>query len=82
MTMRESTLSPVCLYPDGDVAKAIQLENFVGYSRPREGEKKQGRFLVPSEGNRRVVICLMLTTSNPRLISPSEISSAGVFEGS
>jgi hypothetical protein len=28
-----------------------------------------------------VVICLILTASNPRLTSPSQISSAGVFIG-
>jgi hypothetical protein len=43
--------------------------------------RKRGRFLVPSEDDRRVVICLTLTTSNPKLIRPSEISSAGVFKG-
>jgi hypothetical protein len=32
----------------------------------------------PSEGDRRVaVICLTLITSNPRLASPSDISSGG-----
>jgi hypothetical protein len=44
----------------------------------------KGRFLaiVPSEGDRRVVvICFTLTTSNPRVTSPSELSSAGVLEG-
>jgi hypothetical protein len=35
-----------------------------------------------SEGDRRVsVICLTLITSNPRLTSPSDISSAGVLCG-
>jgi hypothetical protein len=36
----------------------------------------------PSEGDRRVVvICLTVITSNPRLTSPSDISSAGVLCG-
>jgi hypothetical protein len=36
----------------------------------------------PSEGDRRVaVICLTLITSNPRLTSPTDISSAGVLCG-
>jgi hypothetical protein len=46
--------------------------------------RNKGRFLVivPSEGDRRVVvICLTLTMSNPRVTSPSEISSAGVLGG-
>jgi hypothetical protein len=44
----------------------------------------KGRFLddVPSEGDRReIVICLTLITSNPRVTSSSEISSAGVLVG-
>jgi hypothetical protein len=63
------------------VAKSIQLEDILRFGRPREGDKEEGRFLVPSEDDRRVVICLTLTTSNPKLIKPSEISSAGVFRG-
>jgi hypothetical protein len=46
--------------------------------------RNKGRFLVvvPSESDRRVVvICLTLTTSNPRVSNPSEISSAGVLGG-
>jgi hypothetical protein len=46
--------------------------------------KKRGRFIVldSSGGDRRVVvICLTLTTSKPRLTSPSQMSSAGVFGG-
>jgi hypothetical protein len=78
MTLREATLSPVCLYPDRDVAKAIQLENFLGFGHLGRVIRKWVRFLVPSEDDRRVVICLTLTTSNPKLICPSEISFAGV----
>jgi hypothetical protein len=46
--------------------------------------KRVGGFMVvdPSEGDRRVaVICLTLITSNPRLTSPSDTSSAGVLCG-
>jgi hypothetical protein len=46
--------------------------------------RKRERFIVvvPSEGDRRVaVICLTLITSKPRLTSPSDMSSAGVFCG-
>jgi hypothetical protein len=46
--------------------------------------RKKGRFIIldSSGGDRRVdVICLTLTTSKPRLTSPSEISSAGVVYG-
>jgi hypothetical protein len=46
--------------------------------------RKRGRIMVvdPSEGDRRVaVICLTLITSNTRLTSPSDISSAGVLWG-
>jgi hypothetical protein len=46
--------------------------------------RKRGGFMVldSSEGERRVaLICLMLTTSKPRLTRPSEISSAGVLSG-
>jgi hypothetical protein len=44
--------------------------------------RKSWRFMVvdPTEGDRRVaVICMTLITSNPRLTSPSDISSAGVL---
>jgi hypothetical protein len=46
--------------------------------------RNKGRFLVlvSLEGDLRVVvICLTLTTSNPRFSSPSEISFAGVLDG-
>jgi hypothetical protein len=42
MTMHEATLSPVCLYPDGNVAKMLELEDLLGFRRPREGDKVQG----------------------------------------
>jgi hypothetical protein len=42
MTMREATLSPICLYPDGNVAKALEVENFLWLCSPREGDKEQG----------------------------------------
>jgi hypothetical protein len=46
--------------------------------------RNKGRFLVAAswEGDRwEVVICLTLTTSNPRVTSPTEISCAGVLTG-
>jgi hypothetical protein len=46
--------------------------------------RNNGRFLddVPSEADRwEVVICLTLITSNARVTSPSEMSSAGVLDG-
>jgi hypothetical protein len=45
--------------------------------------RNKGRFLfaLPSEGDWREVICLTLITSDPRVTSPSEMSSAGVLEG-
>jgi hypothetical protein len=46
--------------------------------------RKRGRFMVvdPSEGDRQVaVICSTLITSNTRLNSPSDISSAGMLCG-
>jgi hypothetical protein len=41
MTLREDTLSPVCLYPNGNVAKALKLEDLQGFCRPREDDKEQ-----------------------------------------
>jgi hypothetical protein len=46
--------------------------------------RKRERFMIfdPSEGDQRVaIICLILITSNPRLTSPSNMSSAGVLCG-
>jgi hypothetical protein len=46
--------------------------------------RKRGRFMVfdPSGGDRRVaVIYFTLITSKPRLLSPSDMYSAGVFYG-
>jgi hypothetical protein len=42
MTLREATLSPVCLYPDGNVAKVLELEDLLGFRRLREVDKVQG----------------------------------------
>jgi hypothetical protein len=38
MTLREATLSPVYLQPDGNVAKVLELEDLLGFRRPREGD--------------------------------------------
>jgi hypothetical protein len=42
MTLRESTLSPVCLFPDGNVAKLLELKYLLRFRRPREGDEEQG----------------------------------------
>jgi hypothetical protein len=42
MTLREATLTPVCLYSDGNAAKVLELEDLLGFRRPREGDKVQG----------------------------------------
>jgi hypothetical protein len=46
--------------------------------------RNKGRFLVAASWNgdrREFVICLTLTTSNPRVTSPSEIFCAGAVIG-
>jgi hypothetical protein len=80
MGLREATLSPICLYPDGNVANVLEFENLAALGRVI---RNKGRFLVVgSECDRRVVvICLTLNMSNFWVTSPSEISSARVLEG-
>jgi hypothetical protein len=77
-------LSFIGLYPDCDVAKAWQSENFLGFCRHRQSYEEQCMFVVadPSGGDRRVaVICSTLITSKPRLTSASDMYSAGVLRG-
>jgi hypothetical protein len=82
--LRKIILSSTCLYPDCDVAEACQSEIAWDFSVLGKVIRKSGRFMVfhPSGGDQRVAVSgLTLMTSNPRLTSPSDMSSAGVFRG-
>jgi hypothetical protein len=57
MTLREATLSPVCPYPNRNVAKYWSLEISWDFAVLGRVMRNKGRFLVivPSEGARREV---------------------------
>jgi hypothetical protein len=77
VALRERVLSSISLHPDSNVAEARQTENFLERCLLCKVTRKSDRFITldSSGGDRRVaVICLTLTTSKPRLTSPSEVA--------
>jgi hypothetical protein len=80
VTLCETSLGFVHLYPDCNVARLVSLNISWHFGVPYKVITKNGIFalVVPSAGDQRVVdICLTLT-SKPRFINPTEMSSASV----
>jgi hypothetical protein len=84
VTLNQSALGSVCLHFDCNVVEAMQMDYFMRLGFSRQGYEIRGRnsnLNSSGEDRRVVVIRLMLTTSNRRLTSPSQVSSAGEFIG-
>jgi hypothetical protein len=82
VTLSETSLGSVRLYPVYSTAKVRQSEYLAGFLG--KVSRKRGVFtvVVLSVGDRRVAeICLMLIISKPRFTSPSEIFSGGAVNG-
>jgi hypothetical protein len=84
VTLRETSLGLVSLFPDCNIVTARQCEYLMDFDALGKVIRNRGIFtvVVPSAGGRRVVdICLTLIISKPRFTNPSPMSSAGAETG-